>query len=679
MPTNIPDQDLNTLKQRLLEPLLDVPDLDRIRSLQDTLQPDGTWPDVDYQNMDTTHWKPIQHLNNLLLMARAFKTPASALYQNEPLGGAVFSALDHWLERDYRRPWWYNAIGIPGVLANILLLLDGEISDTQREKGLGILSRAILGATGQNLVWQANITVKRAILERNPDLAAEAYRLIASEIRLSTGEGIQPDFSFHQHGPCLYNHGYGAGFARDCAATAALVANTRFAFPQDKIDILTGYILDGSQWLSRCSAPDLGAKGREITRPNQTVHYLIDTCHDMCKLPTGRESEFRALADHVAGKTPPPREGNRHFWRSDTMVHHRKAFYASARMHAARNVNTDGLSGCDEGQKSHHISDGCNLVMRTGQEYFNIFPVWDWQKIPGTTVEQGPDQSGDPRREGTTDFVGGVSDSTCGLAACDFERDGLTARKAWFFFDTEYVCLGAGITCPSQNPVVTTLNQCRLMGDVTASDGSHAQACERGEYTLKEIAWVHHDGIAYIFPDPADVSLGNTTQTGSWQRISLQSSDAPVSDDVFKLWIDHGPAPQNAAYAYLVVPDVSVSDLEAGHHPSPVRILSNTPGRQAVHHPGLNLTGIAFFEPGSQEIVQNLILGVDTPCLVLLQVENDACTLSVANPENRPSVVTVTLTCELAGNTVRVQDGTSRITVALPDGMDAGKSVTQTL
>jgi len=38
-----------------------------------------------------------------------------------------------------------------------------------------------------------------------------------------------------------------------------------------------------------------------------------------------------------------------------------------------------------------------------------------------------------------------VSDGSYGLAACDFERDGLTARKSWFFFDDEIVCLGAGI------------------------------------------------------------------------------------------------------------------------------------------------------------------------------------------------------------------------------------------
>ena len=87
----------------------------------------------------------------------------------------------------------------------------------------------------------------------------------------------------------------------------------------------------------------------------------------------------------------------------------------------------------------HHFGDGSNFISLTGKEYFNIYPVWDWQKIPGTTVVQKPELPHwkEIAKKGLTDFVGGVSDGEYGAAAFDFAsaHDPLKARKAWFFFE----------------------------------------------------------------------------------------------------------------------------------------------------------------------------------------------------------------------------------------------------
>lgn len=707
MSAPLSDPDLVTIAGRLLADLRQIPDLAQVRALVAAHQPDGRWPDVDYANMDTTHWKPINHLRNLLLMAQALRTEGSELYDDASLEEAVFRALDHWLEKDYRRPWWYNVIGIPGVLANIMLLMDADLNDTRRGLGCEILTRAILGTTGQNLVWQANITVKRAILQRDADLAAEAYRLIASEIKISTGEGVQPDFSFHQHGPCLYNHGYGAGFARDCSETAVLVSGTRFAFPKKQIDILAGYILDGSQWMIRGQNPEIGAKGREITRPNINVLYLIDAARNMVTACPERADAFEALASSIESDDAPPLEGNRHFWCSDFMAHHRKSFYASARAHSTRTVNTDGLSGCDQGQKSHHISDGASFVYLTGKEYADIFPVWDWRKIPGTTVVQGPDFAGEPKRQGTTDFVGGVSDGAFGFFACDLVREAspldqvppprkdaaptttestetpdlLHARKAWFFFDDEIVCLGSGISTPDPSQsakapsVVTTLNQCLLNGPIIAA-GDSTTVLDPGVHVLPDTTWIHHDGMAYVFPVPTTAHLTAEPRTGSWQLIATQASDAPVTKDVFALWVDHGHTPTDASYAYIVVPDLAATAVQAYAESLPIRILANTPRTQAVQHAGIGLTAIAFYEPGIQQLSDGLSIGVDTACLVLLRTSDSGYTLSISNPCNEPGTVRVDINRPLRGPSTESTDAGSRVTVSLPDGWDAGKSVT---
>ena len=60
----------------------------------------------------------------------------------------------------------------------------------------------------------------------------------------------------------------------------------------------------------------------------------------MLGLPTGREAEFRALADRARGDFTVGLMGNRHFWRSDMMAHHRQGYTTTASMFSHRIVNT---------------------------------------------------------------------------------------------------------------------------------------------------------------------------------------------------------------------------------------------------------------------------------------------------------------------------------------------------
>ncbi|MBN2475519.1 MAG: polysaccharide lyase 8 family protein [Pirellulales bacterium] len=673
--------DLETIKARILASLLEPVTAATAEGLIETLRPDGSWPNVDYQSARRSAWPPYRHLANVGVLTRAYKSPDSSLRDDPRLRGAVLAALDYWLKHDFRNSnWWWNEIGVPKGLAPTLLLLKDELTPAQRNRGLEILRRAKIGMTGQNLVWVTEITALRGILEEDADLVDLAYRRIAKEIRVSTGEGIQADFSFHQHGPCLYNHGYGAAFAADCSQIAAEVAGTQLAFPAEKIATLSSLILDGSQWMARGSASDFGAEGREITRSGQTAKYLATAAENMLAVPTGRESEFRALVGRASGRPAPPLQGNRHFWRSDMMTHHRAGYYASARMFSRRIANTD--QPCNsEGLKSHHLADGCSMVMRTGREYADVFPVWDWQKIPGTTIEQSGQLNGSPRRQGQRSFVGGVSDGTYGMAAFDFARDALSARKSWFFFDDEYVCLGAAVACDSRNPVVTTLNQCRLEGDVVVASGGQQQTLGQGSHDLEDPGWVWHDRIAYVLLQPSRVGLSNDRRRGSWWAINHRYSEDEVARDVFSLWIDHGRRPQDAGYAYLVLPGVDPSAAVVCAERPPVVILRNDATVQAVRHEKLALAAMAFYVAGRVTVRPDLEVGVDTPCLVLLHESGDGLAISLANPENKGASVCVEINRKLRGEQAQLLAGEdrTRITLELPDGLNAGSSVTRLL
>jgi len=657
------DRDLALIRDRMLAPLRRAPDAERVKRWLSTMLADGSWAEVNYAGQSTTAWEPAEHLRRLRDLTQAWWAPPSPLHQDEAVLSAAVRALDCWLRKDPRRRWWWDCIGAPGTLSQVLLMLDEHLTSSQREQGIRILKRAKLGATGQNLVWQAEISARRAVLQRDAALLQRAFALIASEVKVSGGEGIQADWSFHQHGACLYNHGYGAGFAVDNARLAALTAGTPFSYPADRIQLLTSYILDGSQWLAHGPCSDFAAEGREITRPSQTADYLARAATYMLDLPTGRTAAFRDLVRRCRGETAPALIGNRYFFRSDSMVHHRPGWYMSARFYSTRTLNTDGLSGCDEGMLSHYLAEGATCIMRHGDEYRDLFPVWDWQRVPGTTVVLLPHQPGEPRRKGTNAFAGGASDGHVGVAGVHLERDGLRARKAWFFFDDLVACLGADIRCDSDAQVVTTLNQCRLNGAVTVGGDGRGKILAEGRRACRA-RWVHHDGVAYVLQQLADVQLNNEARAGSWQRISKQRSGTQVSDQVFALGIEHGVRPQGVGYSYLVIPGVAVEAVPALAfvQSTPARVLANSASVQAVvHHAGAVL-GAVFHEAGELE-TQGWHVVVDRPCAVVVHQGH----VAVADPTAGTGPITLDIT--------RPGRSAKRLSAALPSGLRVGASV----
>ncbi len=665
--------DLDTLRQRMTSAMIRSANPERGGVILAAMRSDGTFPDVPYDNTEPGNWRAAAHLSHVHALAAWYASLGPAAPDRARLREAVFRSLDFWLEKDYRNSnWWWNEIGVPGRLSSIYLLLDRELEGLRRSKGLKIIARAQLRMTGANLVDLAAITIRRGVVEGDIALVSRAVGMIADEIKITTGEGIQPDFSFHQHGALLYNHGYGAVFLSNCTELAVLVANTAFAFPGEKIELISRMVLDGNQWMMRYGARDYGATGRGISRVSgntPSAAYLAPIIRNLLETGTGRDSEFRNLLSRLEGDPSAPLVGNRHFWRGDYMAHHRPGFFASARMFSDRLFNTDGAHN-QEGLKSHHLADGCTYIMRTGREYHDIFPVWDWRKIPGTTVALDSALTGRVNIKGTRAFAGGVSDGRYGCAAFDLERKGLNARKAWFFFDEAVVCLGAGIRDNSGGPVITTLNQSFLTGEVTVSRSGNPSRIERGSRVLDGVRWVHQDSTAYIFPEPARVHLENETRTGAWWDINHVHSKDPVSREVFTLWLDHGTTPADAGYAYIVAPGLGLRETERYAAASPVRILANERAVQAVQHRSAGITGAAFYSPGRLRVGDSLSVSLDRPCMLLVRESEDRLEITASNPVNTGMRLTVL---------VEENGASESVVFDFPDGDYAGMSVTRML
>ena len=683
-------QDLDTLSARLYAGFQGSGgSAATIRQWLSSLKTDGTWPDINYADSGRATWAPSTHVSRMQTMAQAYRNPAHALHDSASVKNGFLLAFDAWIRLDPQSPnWWWNQIGTQLSLGPAMLLMKDQLTQAQISSGNVIMARSWAvhsTMTGENLVWVSKITIWRGCIVDTASLVTAAVNAIVAEIRITaqSADNIQQDWSFHQHGPQIYSGGYGMGFSSDASDMAQLCRGTVFAFPQDKLDLLSNYILDGQQWMLRGTTMDHSVCGREITRSNSSNKKtaFITICANMISAGTSRSGEYSGFSARLSGWPALPQttlSGNRHFWCSDYTAHQRPAYLASVKMSSKRTRGAELVNS--EGLKSYYCGDGVTFFYRTGSEYLNIFPLWDWTRLPGVTCRHDTTPPAMPGSyTGATDFVGGVSNGTFGATAFDYSRTGVTAKKAWFFFDKEVVALASAITAASGKPVSTTVNQCFAKGPVVVQTGAGAATLGLGTRKMGAVSWVFHDSTGYFFLSTTDsLTIRNDVQSGSWQSINATGSATAMSDTIFSLWFEHGAAPSNAACAYGVIPGIGQDSLDAYvKNGIPCKVLSNTAALQAVRNERLGTSGAVFYAAGSVALSDSLTVTAGRACAMLVRESKDSMEIAVSNPINTACTVQVSSSIRLYGNGAAwdAQTSTATVPFMLPGGLDAGKSV----
>ena len=393
--------------------------------LETSLGKDGSWPDIDYEDRGRSGWTTARHLRRIRAMATAYRAPGHRLAGNDALHEAIIRALGYWLDHDFQNPnWWHNRINVPQETAEILLLMAPDVPPAMFDKAVNtVVTRGDIDMTGQNRVWLAGITLRRAILIGDAELARKARDAIVGEIHVTTSEGVQPDASFHQHGPQQQFGNYGLAFAHDGLAWQRVFADTPYAMTAAEAKVLQDYLLDGMSWVLWRGKLDVSACGRQLgpDSPARKGRSVMACLRQLAELSPGCVERCKAiLTEQEAGK-PVALVGLKHFWRSDYTVYRQPGFYASVKMSSRRVTGTETCNS--ENLLGARLADGAMYVYRDGAEYDDILPVWNWRRIPGITAVQ--DKQGlvpDGKTQNRQGFVGGVSDGQCGVSAMDFVR-----------------------------------------------------------------------------------------------------------------------------------------------------------------------------------------------------------------------------------------------------------------
>lgn len=645
---------------------------------------------------------PIEHLNRIFELSVAFNNHqlSTEYYKNQQILETINMGLDFWfLYGPPNHPNWYiRDIAEPQILARIFLLMEDHLSSelsnkitlrienalkkidsSQTASSENILfylpkpkkndeiQKVIVRAydhpsrIGQNAVWIAGIFLNlySTKYRANTLEVVRAIKFIERQLLISDSEGIKRDFSFHQHGYQLYNASYGQAFLDDQTYWAEKVNGLSFQFSDSSIKNLSGFILDGMQWMIRRDRWDYGPAGRAVSRSTWAdigeESPVRASLKRMISLGTSDQTRFESFEAHLMGKNDKALIGNKLFWRSGYQVHRRQNYFISLKMCSLWTYCHEAGGALGENLQGYHLGQGSMMILKDGHEYDGIYPVWDWSRLPGVTAIQ--DDSAtliqkvnnhiDPNTNkydniGKATVAGGVTNGKYGVSSFSLNHDGITGKKAWFYFDDEVVALGANISGASTSSVVTSINQTLQRGNVTLKDLKQDQVTilnktgDQGEKIANSTSWIYHDGIGYVLPrGSGEIYLKAFNQTGNSNLITTGGFNMRISIPVMSLWIDHGNSPQNAWYNYILVPGKTLKEIK-NYDSSKIEILRNSGSVQAVRQKNIGVTGAIFYDPEILIIHKDLALKVnDTLAVLITELKNNCVELSVANPENR--------------------------------------------
>ena len=603
------NKDLQILKDRYMRDLLarDFKDEEKLEEIKAMVIP-GTYDDtvrftgIDYTSVTRNSWPLPGHLYTTCDLAVIY-----ARGKHEKMNEVIdlfHKALNEWIRVDYINPnWWHNEINVAGTMSDIGLLAWELLDEEQRKKVHLVISRGSLRYnytakqwTGANQLWGTNIAAKHAIIMNDVEYMHEIADRMYQEVVIGMREGIQTDGSYFQHGTRLYAGGYGRNFISSLTSMLGLFDNTPFELPKEKADILSSFILDGDRWMIHKGIFDYIACGREFSRPGWGGAGMVSgAARGLSKLNVFKDKVevLTDFADKVEAEKVSV-QGIKYFPVAAMLCTHIDDWYIGFK--GVRPGVTQGEECNMEYIYCANLAYGTTTcVMRSGNEYLNMSPVWNFCRIPGTTTRyEEPDElskhSNDCNRFQQGDRFDGAQLGDCAYSAQTVEHHGIKATVVAFGTPWGVAILGSGISSDTEGEVLTTtVEQCLATGEVKADDNL-----------------VYHNGIKYINLDPKSKFITTVEhRKGTWKRNNVPMDDIQSEDDVLEITLDRG----HDGYAYLIQPETKDGKFE---------VIANTEDFQAIRIPDGRVFA-HFFKDGTYTYTAegDVVSGKANECVVI--------------------------------------------------------------
>lgn len=651
----------------------------RAKKAQEDMKKDGSLL-YDYDMQTTESISSIYY--RLRDMAIGYAIEGSDTYKNKQLLADIVYGLEY-MHNNYfkdknlhtypkRNNWWNWEIGSPQAIVNILMLCGDGLTEEQIDKYLDPVNRYVPypSMTMANRVDLAYVTIAASALQK------DAIRLLISRNALdecieyvSQGDGFYTDGSFLQHDHIPYTGSYGPIMLEAMSKLILSSSDTCFRFKSE--------IINGQYWWATESFMPLmyhGAffglvRGRSIYRSSTDVSLGVSAISGMLRMTkyaTKEQSDYlksaikeyyayngvyyrkafgpfdlKILDEIIADETIAERtdfEFAKVFAKMDRPIAQLFKYGVGISLSSSRIAKYEAIN--EENGKGWYTGDGMLYIYTTVNDYdAQYWANVNMYRLPGTTVTTAARVESNISSGNTLskyDFVGGVTLGHSMVSAMQFESatdkmkslndhnkfvSTLTGKKAWFVFDNEIVCLGTDIKCSDAYDTETIIENRRLAQNQKFYANGLEVTQSNGTLTDASSLWIENFGGVYI-PNNTPVSYKRTSGSVSF----------------LELYINHGKNITASTYSYILLPTMSLADTTAYSQNPNSEILSNTSAIQAVRDNSTNTTGYIFWSTGSFDNVS-----VSAPCTVLVKRVGNDITVSVADPTQKLSSLTVTV------------------------------------
>lgn len=524
--------------------------------------------------------------------------------------------------------------------------------------------------------------------------------------------GFYADGSYLDHSHVPYLGSYGIEFLKGGVGLPPLLARTPWDYPREVQENLEFYLKEGflNGMYQGLMLDNL--KGRSVSRPTGsnraagreamsliiqlmnsvspeveeeikgTLKTWIELDPGFLDSLTGAENmavKAKAIEisedDSISYVTPPI---HRNFPLMDRAIHRTDRFLVTLSMYSERIQNTEIMN--DENRYGWHQGSGMTYIYDSDLTQYtdNFWNTVNPLRLAGTTLVSKDIGTGKPDSSGFAqggDFrskeawVGGSSIGTDGINGMSMtgevrvkEGEGspavtyspeFSAKKSWFMFGDQIVCLGAGITNSGEENRVETIiedrklkpeadNVLTINGEVKELPLQSANledivsgSADVSGTTVTDVEWAHLEGnvegsdIGYYFPAGGEtVSVRKGKNAGNWSLVG--TSEGAAEESYLEMWFDHGSNPKNETYEYVLLPGYSREETEGYAKEPAIKVLSNTAELQAVSGEDGRVFGANLFAGSGVKIADMVISG---PASVMTKEDEEGTiTIAVADP-----------------------------------------------
>lgn len=613
--------------------------------------------------------------------------------------------------------WWHWYVGGPDVMTDAILIMENELTREEVFKYMKpfkwFLDNWRLRYTQDQCSGRMAVGTKCALILEDPErltISSNDYHIMLDIVL--EGPGTHTDYCNYQHN-FPYNMSYGQSNLHRVLRVGSILAGTPLEFVSPRyynLYMLFKYMFEACMYHGRGYVCFLGRAGIQAER-NTGLEVSMYIFQMLGNYGPEEDAEIKKFIKYSNSYPEQIEELKRncfisnysqftdilnddsissendytcaHAWFSaDRATQHRNDYAFTVSMPSYRHVTYECIN--HENHTGWYMNEG-TLYLYTNNDK-NAFDGINFvlnkrlaAKMPGTTVDvrPRPEVSVSEGAFGTTEKVGCMDFDkkyiVAGMDYAGYSRDvgeddyvdtgygggkpkfpnDLVAKKAYFMFDDECVCLGAGINSTMNADVITTVEHRRLVKtendpkgeDVITVNGS-VMPTEAFEAVYDKPEYARVEGFAgFVFADAEKVSVSKYLYAMKQEDIKdpIAIPDHAKKERPFiEITIDHGSNPKDATYAYAVLPYADEEKTAKYAEDPDFEIISNTVKCQAVKEKTLGITGIVFYEAGECAGIK-----VDTACIVTFSETDTGLKIKVCEPTNKVDEINVEINKKL--------------------------------